>query len=468
MQTMVPQFSVILPTSNRSFIVESAILSVIEQSYQNWELIIVDNDSTDATYRKVEKYIGGKVKYIRNGNLPMHGNWQSGLSQVTGNYITVLEDKARYAPYAFEILNQEMKKNGNMPIYVWGYIFNETAFPQEVNPNAIKTYHFKTSDIIQLFLNENHDRIKPIMPKMIFSCCHRSILDRCEEKNQDLFQPVSPDYTSMFIQLSFFDELMYIDTPLVNFNNTFSNGKVSRLKMMNNETVQDFTNLTLGGQIDNCYTHTEIRLDAQFNALLSDFNKMKRIFGGNLSQYSANNLHVYKEAFRQAHEMKLHDLNTSREREELTSEIEQYPSVVQKLIWDYEDHVKLEYHKAQYEYANTFVIEIINHIIGCGKRIVIWGAGITTQFLLLHLTEEIRSAISYIVDSDVTKHGQTIFGVMVHNPDYMKKSMADFVFVSTPKWQHEVSTQIRSMGLSCKVLSPATLKELIAIDYRVR
>ena len=49
------KFSVILPTYNCKYVSRS-ILSVINQSYEHWELIIVDNNSSDLYYKKIKSF----------------------------------------------------------------------------------------------------------------------------------------------------------------------------------------------------------------------------------------------------------------------------------------------------------------------------------------------------------------------------------------------------------------------------
>jgi len=53
---MNPKVSVIIPTFNRSGVIKRAIDSVLNQSYQNFELIVVDDGSTDKTYAILEEY----------------------------------------------------------------------------------------------------------------------------------------------------------------------------------------------------------------------------------------------------------------------------------------------------------------------------------------------------------------------------------------------------------------------------
>lgn len=58
-----PYFSIIMPTYNRAFCIENAINSLINQTYSNWELVIIDDGSTDNTKELIkQKY----SKYIRN------------------------------------------------------------------------------------------------------------------------------------------------------------------------------------------------------------------------------------------------------------------------------------------------------------------------------------------------------------------------------------------------------------------
>ena len=55
-QTNLPLISVIIPTFNRAYCISRALNSVINQTYQNIEIIVVDNYSTDKTKEIVKKF----------------------------------------------------------------------------------------------------------------------------------------------------------------------------------------------------------------------------------------------------------------------------------------------------------------------------------------------------------------------------------------------------------------------------
>ena len=88
--------SVIMPTYNRADIIGRAIESVLKQTYDNFELIIIDDGSTDNTETLIEdKYqeyiINGKIKYIKQKNSGVNIARNTGLSKATGNIIAYLD-----------------------------------------------------------------------------------------------------------------------------------------------------------------------------------------------------------------------------------------------------------------------------------------------------------------------------------------------------------------------------------------
>ena len=65
-----PVVSVILPTYNRSgYYLERAIQSVINQSYSKWELIVIDNNSSDDTIQSIFNYKDDRIKILSINNL---------------------------------------------------------------------------------------------------------------------------------------------------------------------------------------------------------------------------------------------------------------------------------------------------------------------------------------------------------------------------------------------------------------
>ena len=97
---MEEKVSVIIPTYNRAESLKRAIDSVLNQTYKNVEIIVVDDNNPNTTYREeneksIKKYYGEneKVKYIKH---PENKNGaaarNTGIRNATGKYITFLDD----------------------------------------------------------------------------------------------------------------------------------------------------------------------------------------------------------------------------------------------------------------------------------------------------------------------------------------------------------------------------------------
>ncbi len=87
------KFSVLLPTRNRLEYLKYAVSSILEQDYDNWEIIISDNCSEE----KIEDYVLAlsepRIKYSRTSSFcPVTENWNNALIKSTGDYVIMLGD----------------------------------------------------------------------------------------------------------------------------------------------------------------------------------------------------------------------------------------------------------------------------------------------------------------------------------------------------------------------------------------
>ena len=91
---MSDKVSIIMPTYNSSKFISKAIDSVIAQSYQNWELLVVDDCSTDDTYSIIKAYTECDPRIIllqTDYNVGAAGARNKALKNATGRYIAFLD-----------------------------------------------------------------------------------------------------------------------------------------------------------------------------------------------------------------------------------------------------------------------------------------------------------------------------------------------------------------------------------------
>ncbi len=94
-----PEISVCIPTFNRAQLLVVAIDSVLQQTCQNFELIICDDGSTDNTSEIVSQYGDRRIRYIRHPkNIGKSNNMISGFQAATGDYFIKFDDDDRLTP----------------------------------------------------------------------------------------------------------------------------------------------------------------------------------------------------------------------------------------------------------------------------------------------------------------------------------------------------------------------------------
>ena len=89
---MNPFFSIIMATYNRGYCISRAIDSVLAQSFKEWELIIVDDGSSDNTEEIVKKYNDKRIKYIKlSKNSGVNVARNRGYKEAKGEWCFILD-----------------------------------------------------------------------------------------------------------------------------------------------------------------------------------------------------------------------------------------------------------------------------------------------------------------------------------------------------------------------------------------
>lgn len=108
-----PPVSILITLYNREKYIEQAIESVINQSYQNWELLILDDRSTDDSYQKAKNFESkdDRIKVLRNGkNLGQFKNRNAIASLAKGKYLKYLDSDDMLYKYSLNIMVEAMEQ----------------------------------------------------------------------------------------------------------------------------------------------------------------------------------------------------------------------------------------------------------------------------------------------------------------------------------------------------------------------
>lgn len=98
-----PLVSVVIPTFNRAYCLRCTIQSVLGQTYKNWELIIVDNHSTDNTDEVVAEFGDTRIQLLKiNNDGVIAASRNKGLHAANGKYVAFLDSDDWWLPEKLE------------------------------------------------------------------------------------------------------------------------------------------------------------------------------------------------------------------------------------------------------------------------------------------------------------------------------------------------------------------------------
>ena len=143
-KTFVPKVSVIIPTFNRGNTIERAIVSVLNQTIKDIEIIVVDDGSTDDTASVVKKIISEheQVRYMYHQNKMVALSMNTGIQAAVGEYIGLLGSDDEYKPnyieqrYEYMIANPEVDLlHGGVDVIGNPYVKDKNDLTKKIHLN---------------------------------------------------------------------------------------------------------------------------------------------------------------------------------------------------------------------------------------------------------------------------------------------------------------------------------------------
>lgn len=121
------KFSIVIPTYNRAAFLPMAIDSVLSQTYGEWELIIVDDGSTDNTKDVVSQYGDSRITYIYQENAERSAARNNGIMHAIGEYVCFLDSDNFMKPDRLEKLSAFIAKENECACYYTDIEYNDIA-----------------------------------------------------------------------------------------------------------------------------------------------------------------------------------------------------------------------------------------------------------------------------------------------------------------------------------------------------
>ena len=139
-----PEISVIMPTFNRAPYLANAVQSVISQSVENWELIIVDDGSDDNTFEILGPYIDrfANIRYLKHNNRKPALSRNAGIQASFGRYITFLDSDDHYLRNHLETRMAILEEDHELSLLSGGFCGDDNIWVKDCN-NTDKLIHIR-------------------------------------------------------------------------------------------------------------------------------------------------------------------------------------------------------------------------------------------------------------------------------------------------------------------------------------
>ena len=252
---MPPTVSVITATYNYGRYLGGAIESVLAQTFSDWEMIVVDDGSTDNTQQVIQPYLADKrIRYHRTKNQGQPAAENTGIRLSCGCFIAFLDADDLWMP---EKLDAQMKLFHSKPDLAVVYSGRRIINPEGVTISTTKRPLFRGMVLDRIFRNN-------------FVCFSSSVVRRDVFDNVGLFDEEcrhASDY-ELWLRVALRYEFDYVDKPLVIYRtghaNLTSRGDVQLLTALR---IMDRFVSEYGGRsrldprlVRRCYAETYLHL----------------------------------------------------------------------------------------------------------------------------------------------------------------------------------------------------------------
>ena len=196
------KISVIIPTYNRKKYIKRAIDSVIGQSYKPFEIIVIDDGSTDGTYELIKQsYSSSQISLEKQTNNGVSSARNKGFKLANGDWIAFLDSDDEWFENKLELQVREIKKSKTFMICHTNEIWIR---------NGIRVNQMKKHQKYGGFIFEKCLDICRISPSSVM--IHRRIFDEIGLFDEDLI--ICEDY-DLWLRISSKYPVLYLDSMLI-------------------------------------------------------------------------------------------------------------------------------------------------------------------------------------------------------------------------------------------------------------
>jgi glycosyltransferase involved in cell wall biosynthesis len=149
-----PYFSIVIPVYNRATLLQDTVKSVLEQTFTSFEIIIVDDGSTDGSGAAIDTLYGNKsnITIIHQQNQERGASRNNGFKKAKGEYVIFLDSDDRLMPVHLDVLYNKIKTLNNPDFISTKYDFLRNGKRVRTTISDLNEGYYD----YRLFLNGNY------------------------------------------------------------------------------------------------------------------------------------------------------------------------------------------------------------------------------------------------------------------------------------------------------------------------
>ena len=207
--SFIPIVSIVIPTYNHAKFIGKALESVIDQTYKNWEAIVIDNNSTDDTNKVINQYNDPRIKYLKINNDGVIAKSRNlGIKEAKGEWIAFLDSDDWWTKDKLEVCLSKIGKNVDFIHHATEYVIKSKSFFKK---KIIKGREFKKPILNDLLIGTITKGSQISNSSVIV---RKNILIKIGGLNENKILVGSDDYDTWLRIAQITDQFLYINKKL--------------------------------------------------------------------------------------------------------------------------------------------------------------------------------------------------------------------------------------------------------------
>ena len=258
-----PLVSIVIPTYNHAKFISKALKSVIDQTYKNWEAIIIDNESVDETYKLINNFNDPRIKYFKISN---HGviakSRNLGINEAKGEWIAFLDSDDWWTKDKLEACVSKISKNVDFIYHAHEYVSKSKSFFKK---KIIRGRQLKKPILNDLLIGTITKGSQISNSSVIV---RKNILIKIGGLNENKILVGSDDYDTWLRIAQITDQFLYINKKLSYYLSHDANTSSKDMSIPQRLVVKDFMHIFNNQQ--------KLKLEAKFRYLSGSYHYLNK------------------------------------------------------------------------------------------------------------------------------------------------------------------------------------------------